>query len=102
MAAYKCKECDFAFPAQEGNACPLCARQLIYDQAATSDPDWRARLPVNEEEQVTAHRLYMFLSLGVPLEDAEHLAGRRDVDYHDLARLISKGCDPDLALRIVA
>lgn len=102
MAAYRCSECEINFPAQEGNGCPVCGRQLVYNQAVSPDKDWRENLPVNEEERVTAHRLFMFLSLGLEREDAEHLAKRRDVDYHDFAKLISRGCDPDLALRIVA
>jgi hypothetical protein len=39
---------------------------------------------------------------GFPLVLATVLAGRRDVDLHELLQLVDRGCRPELAARILA
>jgi hypothetical protein len=38
---------------------------------------------------------------GYTREQATTLAGRHDVDLHDAANILRKGCPPDLALKIL-
>lgn len=64
--------------------------------AATAPPE------PHEQDRVDSWRLYQLLKLGVPREEAENLARRPDVDWHQLARLIRAGCPTDTALRIIA
>lgn len=58
--------------------------------------------PAPLTDPVEVWRLRVYLELGVPLEDAENLAGRSDVDWHVLKRLLERGCDIETAIRIVA
>jgi hypothetical protein len=46
-------------------------------------------------------RLSQLTSSGYPLEQAVALATRLDVDLHRAADLVSRGCPPELALRIL-
>jgi len=55
-----------------------------------------------EDRKLESWRLHMFLSCGVPREEAENLSRRRDVDYHQLVALLAAGCELDVALRIVS
>lgn len=66
------------------------------------EPDPSRETGEGEDERVTAWRLHEFLELGVPVEDAQALAHRRDVDYHRLRDLVRAGATVDQALRIVA
>jgi hypothetical protein len=47
-------------------------------------------------------RFSRFMSCGVDAATALELAADRETDMHELARLIARGCAPDLAARIVA
>ena len=106
MAAYKCDRCDLAMPAQEAGRCPVCDSTLVYHMGLSPAVDWPdqvARLRgVSPEEKVTRWRLEQFLALGFPVEEAEALAARRDVDWHRASALVGAGCDHRTVLRIVA
>lgn len=107
MPGYHCDRCDLAMPAQEGGRCPVCESTLVYNMGIVPAADWQEQVARllgrgDTEEQVTRWRLARFLELGFEVEDAEALAARRDVDLHRTAGLIGAGCEPGLALRIVA
>lgn len=94
-------------PAQEQNRCPVCDSMLVYNMGLVPQTDWQERVRAmlgtggEPEEQVTLHRLGRFLELGFPLEEAEALAARRDVDWHQVAAMVRGGCDHATCLRIV-
>ena len=47
-------------------------------------------------------RLYVLTEAGYPLEGAEELARRRDIDLHEAVELVKKrGCAPETALAIL-
>ena len=50
---------------------------------------------------VFAHRLGELLAAGYPLEDAELLAARRDIDLHQAVALLGAGCPHGLAVDIL-
>jgi hypothetical protein len=55
---------------------------------------------VNDEDLVVHDwRVARLVGLGIPVALAEVYAGR--IDWHQLARLVQRGCPPWLALRIV-
>lgn len=51
-----------------------------------------------EDERVNAWRVDQLANLGLPMVIASAFA--TVVDWHDVARLVDKGCPPDLALEI--
>lgn len=55
----------------------------------------------DEEIKVDEWRHSVILKLGFPEAEARNLAARRDVDLHELSRLIKNGCSLELALEIV-
>lgn len=57
---------------------------------------------VSESDAVFAWRLQQLRDLGVPLEDAQVLADRADIDLHIVRRLIRSGCKATLAVQIVS
>jgi hypothetical protein len=58
------------------------------------------KVTVNEEDLVVHNwRVARLVGLGIPVPLAEVYAGR--IDWHELARLVQRGCPPWLALRIV-
>ena len=54
-----------------------------------------------EATEVIRWRLSQLTSSGYPLEQAVALATRLDVDLHQASDLVSRGCPPELALRIL-
>ena len=54
-----------------------------------------------EATEVIRWRLSQLTSSGYPLEQAVALATRLDVDLHQAADLVARGCPPELALRIL-
>lgn len=62
--------------------------------------DWFSPEPT-EEEKVEAWRLKVLLDAGYPLENAEQLAARNDVDLHQAVELIEAGCAPATAAQIL-
>jgi len=54
-----------------------------------------------EATEVIRWRLSQLTSSGYPLEHAVALATRLDVDLHQASDLVSRGCSPELALRIL-
>jgi hypothetical protein len=52
-------------------------------------------------DKVEAWRLEELLAAGYPLEHAEQLATRTDVDLHQAVDLIAAGCRHELAARIL-
>jgi hypothetical protein len=55
---------------------------------------------VNHEDLLVHDwRVSRLVRLGIPASLAEVYAGR--IDWHQLARLVQRGCPPRLALRIV-
>jgi hypothetical protein len=58
------------------------------------------KVTVNEEDLVVHNwRVARLVGLGIPVPLAEVYASR--IDWHQLARLVQRGCPPWLALRIV-
>ena len=53
-----------------------------------------------EDARVFRYRMVCFLKLGFGVTDAEVLSLSK-VDHHDARTLLSKGCTPDLAARIL-
>ncbi len=114
MPAKRCtnRECPasgICLPTNQGATCEGCGNTLTSYLHVGHDEDWREKLTValtplvsETETQVTAWRLHRLLELGVPMEDAEHLAARRDVDVHELEALLGHGCTVDTGLLIVA
>lgn len=105
VAAYRCPTCDLAYPAaQDQGRCRVCDASLVYNTGLDPTPDIDERvahLLDSDEGKVTRWRLEQFLTLGFPVEEAETLAARRDVDLHQAARLVAAGCDLATVLRIV-
>lgn len=105
MTAYRCPTCDLAYPvAQDAGRCRVCDATLVYNMglAPTPDIDDRvAHLLDSDEAKVTRWRLQQLLALGFPVEEAEALAARRDVDLHQVGNLVGAGCDLETVLRIV-
>jgi hypothetical protein len=54
----------------------------------------------NDELLVHNWRVSQLRRLGIPAPQAEIYAGK--VDWHQIARLVQRGCPPWLALRIVS
>jgi len=55
-----------------------------------------------EDDHVIAWRLEQLLSAGYPVEDAEAIAGRTDIDLHRALQLAKTGgCTPVQAARIL-
>ena len=52
----------------------------------------------SEETRVYAWRIEQLAKLGLPTLIADAVASL--VDWHDVARLVEKGCPPELALEI--
>jgi len=57
--------------------------------------------PARPDEGAAIHkwRVSRLTLLGVPLPDADAIADR--VDWHEVARLVDKGCPAQLAVRIL-
>jgi len=53
----------------------------------------------NDDSLVHNWRVWQLARMGVPMTVAEVYADR--VDWHQVARLVRRGCPPGLALRIV-
>jgi hypothetical protein len=58
-------------------------------------------LAERETAEVVAWRFSQLTHGGYPPEDAITLATRFDVDLHQAADLVARGCSPSLALRIL-
>ncbi len=64
------------------------------------EPPATARPPTGHEEQpVHNWRVSQLRRLGIPGSLAEIYADR--IDWHQIARLVQRGCPPRLAMRIV-
>lgn len=88
--------------------CPICDEPTFYVTTTNPDPDRAEQVtrllpapPATEDDAVTGWRLHRLLELGCDREDAEHLAGRRDFDIHEFAKLLRAGCPYETALRIL-
>lgn len=46
-------------------------------------------------------RLHQLIEAGYPVDVATMIAARVDVDLHQACELLSRGCDPELAGRIL-
>jgi len=57
--------------------------------------------PLDELEELVAMRLLRLLNADVPLEDAQAIAIRLELDYHKVLSMVAAGCPPVLAARIV-
>jgi hypothetical protein len=55
-----------------------------------------------DEEQVVAWRRQQLVEAGFPLPLAARVAGDSRYDLHGLIELAEHGCDPELAVRILA
>jgi hypothetical protein len=55
-----------------------------------------------EEEQVVAWRREQLAEVGFSLPLAVQVAGDPRYDLHALIELVERGCDPELAVRILA
>ena len=55
----------------------------------------------NEDLLVHDWRVSRLVRLGIPAPLAEVYASHIDIDWHQIARLVQRGCPPLLALRIV-
>jgi hypothetical protein len=62
----------------------------------TETPLWNE----NEPGRVESWRLHILLEAGYPVHLAERLAAS-DVDLHDAAELLTRGCAPDVAAEIL-
>jgi hypothetical protein len=58
-------------------------------------------LAEHEAAEVIEWRFSQLTRSGFPLEHAVKLATRVDVDLHQAADLVARGCPPSLALRIL-
>lgn len=56
---------------------------------------------LNELQQIMLWRLTVLMDAGFPLEIAEQFARRPDIDLHEACRLMSEGCPPVTAARIL-
>ncbi len=59
------------------------------------------RIEASEETQVLRWRLATLLRSGFALGDAVAIAARRDIDLHEAADLVRRGCPSATALRIL-
>ena len=57
--------------------------------------------PSDEVHRVEAWRLITLLGAGYPVEIAELLAPRTQVDLHRAVELLEQGCPSEVALRIL-
>jgi hypothetical protein len=55
--------------------------------------------PVGFDEVVEQWKREQWIRLGWSVDEAVLLAS--ELDYHDVEKLIARGCEPELALRIV-
>jgi hypothetical protein len=55
-----------------------------------------------ERDRVEAWRLKTLIEAGYTLELAEQLAPRPEIDLHGAVELVANGCEPQLAVRILA
>jgi hypothetical protein len=55
----------------------------------------------SEPDRVESWRLGELLTAGYPLEQAEQIAARDDIDLHQAQQLIRNGCPHALAARIL-
>ena len=60
----------------------------------------RRRSPTSETAKVTGWRLHVLIEAGYPFETAERIA-ESDVDLHHAVELLSLGCTPDVAEKIL-
>ena len=60
-------------------------------------PEWRDE----EVERIVAWRLYELLGAGYPVQTAERLAARLDIDLHRAIGLVERGCKPEVAALIL-
>jgi hypothetical protein len=58
-------------------------------------------LAEREAAEIVEWRFSQLTKSGYALEDAITLATRLDVDLHEAADLVARGCSPSLALRIL-
>ena len=56
----------------------------------------------HDEEQVVAWRREQLVESGFPLPLAARVAGDQRYELHALIELAERGCDPELAVRILA
>jgi hypothetical protein len=54
-----------------------------------------------EADRVESWRLGELLAAGYPLEEAEQIAAREDIDLHQAQQLIRNGCPHETASRIL-
>ena len=54
---------------------------------------------IDEHDQVHEWRVWQLIQLGIPWSLAQAVADQ--VDWHQVARLVQRGCPPQLALDIV-
>lgn len=52
-------------------------------------------------ERAADWRLKRLLDAGFPIEQASEIAIRSDIDLHQALQLVERGCDPELAARIL-
>ncbi len=55
----------------------------------------------SESERIEGWRREELERAGYRPEDAAAIAGRHDIDLHQAIELLSRGCPPELALRIL-
>ena len=72
------------------------ATKLVSDEQARRDSFG------DEEAKREMWELRQILDLGVPLDEAEALARRADVSWHDVERLIRRGCSVETAVAILS
>ena len=56
---------------------------------------------ITERQRIERWRAEELERAGYRPDQAAELAGRHDVDLHLAVELLERGCDPDLALRIL-
>jgi hypothetical protein len=56
---------------------------------------------ITERQRIERWRAQELQRAGYRRDQAAELAGRHDVDLHLAVELLERGCDPDLALRIL-
>ena len=60
----------------------------------------QAQSPDGEFAKVTGWRLHVLIEAGYPFETAEKIA-ESDVDLHRAVELVTQGCTPDVAEKIL-
>ena len=75
----------------------LCRPQTHYWKWATAMNT--ANETIEKQDPVHEWRVAQLVSLGIPRPVAEAAAG--DVEWHQMAALVRRGCPPRLALRIL-